>query len=73
MLHFDKYLTVEGNHKLKFEKWALVENKKESKQFTLINHKKSNVIFKVEIFGPFKIVFTSSNSPAKYELLDKST
>ncbi|KRX10489.1 hypothetical protein PPERSA_08791 [Pseudocohnilembus persalinus] len=71
-LHFDKYLTVEGLHKLKFEKWALSENKKQSKKICLVNKQASNMIFNLEIYGPFKLVQTCTNSPAKYELAQNS-
>lgn len=36
-LFFDKYLTVEGTHKIKLEKWALAHTKKEKKSFVLVN------------------------------------
>lgn len=60
---------MEGKHKIKFEKWSLGAAIKEHKKVCLINQQKSNLIFNVQIEGPFKLEDASTNSPAKYDLL----
>ncbi|KAL4510071.1 hypothetical protein ABPG72_010264 [Tetrahymena utriculariae] len=66
-LYFDKLKNVEGSHKLKFQKWALQENKKQTKEICLVNLLQCNLIFSISIVGPFKLVQSATNSPAKFD------
>ncbi|KAL4472936.1 hypothetical protein ABPG72_007813 [Tetrahymena utriculariae] len=61
-LYLDKLLTHDGKHILKFEKWALFDNKKEHKEICLVNKDFATVKFDLEVEGPFGLDEVNSTS-----------
>ena len=47
---------MDGSHVVKYEKWALIEAKKQRKPIILRNHTPAQLDFTIQIDGPFKIL-----------------
>lgn len=58
---------MDGSHCLRFEKWSLVKADKQEKNIILRNKTNSNLLFNVQLDGPFTLVASKTTSPAKYE------
>lgn len=67
-LNYEKMLQFDGSVLTAFQKWSIGDSKKDVKTLCLSNKFNTNLIFQIQVEGPFKLIKTATNSPLKYNL-----